>query len=500
MKIILKKPAKKIESIKKGKASPKGSAGKVRIAAKTIVKEKKKEAKEKARIKKTVERKAPQPKVQPVRIAVKNAAVKIPTSQAVEGKEGDVDVKKVEVRVIGIGGGGGNIVSELSQRLDGFSLKKIDFIAANTDMQALEAINKRAETFAFGKEFTRGLGTGRNFSMGEAAARKEEERIKELFLEKKDMFILVSSLGGGTGTGATPVFAKIASDTSAKTLGIFTLPFAFEGKEKLKTAQEALEKIQASMNAVLVIPNDKIFKITKEDTPFHSALSLLNKHIASSLEGLLKIIYLPGLINIDWADVKATLEGKGKSAYLNVAQLSGKDNLDEFSKNLLADPILDYNFSQAESILFNIESSKNISLEQMMAVSERIHSAAPQAKIIFGLSQSPAMKGAIKATILATGNSSTRSQRAAPQRSPSRKKNRKIPADAFGPKQKIGQPGTEGTGQVQADAGPEIKAQLRRNAIEVKKAEKEQTEREEEKEKIFEIPAFLRRGPKSDDR
>jgi len=476
MKIALKRSAKKTKSLGKENILPKKSSGKIKIAAKVVVRGGKKDPLI----------------VQTVPVAAKAAIKKLPAKSLIEEKENDLDIKKVEVRVIGIGGGGGNIVSELSQRLAGFSLKKIDFVAANTDIQALEAINKRAETFAFGKEFTRGLGTGRNYSIGEAAARKEEERIKGLFAGKKDLFILISSLGGGTGTGATPVFAKIASDANAKTLGIFTLPFAFEGKEKLKTAQEALEKIQSSMNAVLVLPNDKIFKITKEDTPFHSALSLLNRHIASSLEGLLKIIYLPGLINIDWADVKATLDGKGRSAYLNVAQFSGRDNLEEFSKDLLSDPILDYNFSQAENILFNIESSKNISLEQMMAVSEKIHLAAPQAKIIFGLSQSSAMKGIIKATILATGNPG-KGQRTVSQKSPPRKKVRK-PAGNPGLAPKDGQSGEIESGREQAGANSENRSQLRRNALEVKKAEKDQTEKEEEKEKIFEIPAFLRRG------
>jgi cell division protein FtsZ len=497
MKITPKRSAKKINNSEGKNVLPKRSSGKIKIFARAVVKSKKKEAEEPVKTKKIPLI------VQAVPISAKTAVNKLPpNSCSAEDKESDLDVKKVEVRVIGIGGGGGNIVSELSQRLDGFSLKKIDFIAANTDIQALEAINKRAETFAFGKDLTRGLGTGRNFSIGEAAAKKEEERIKGLFAGKKDLFILISSLGGGTGTGATPVFAKIASDVNAKTLGIFTLPFAFEGKEKLKTAQEALEKIQSSMNAVLVLPNDKIFKITKDDTPFHLALSLLNRHIANSLEGLLKIIYLPGLINIDWADVKATLDGKGRSAYLNVAQFSGKGNLEEFSKDLLMDPILDYNFSQAENILFNIESSKNISLEQMMAVSEKIHSAAPQAKIIFGLSQSPAMKGIIKATILATG-SAGKGQRAAPQRSLPRKKIRK-PAVRPSLAAKDGQSASVESGQEQ-EANSEIRSQLRRNALEVKKAEKEQSEKEEEKEKIFEIPAFLRRGgsnnqPKSDDK
>ncbi|MDD4624933.1 MAG: cell division protein FtsZ [Candidatus Paceibacterota bacterium] len=433
-----------------------------------------------------------------------------------------LEVKKVEVRVVGIGGGGGNIVSELSQRLAEFSSKKIDFVAANTDMQALKAVPKRVNSFAFGKEMTKGLGTGRNRFVGEAAAKKEEERIKNIFSPQKDLFILVSSLGGGTGTGATPVFAKIAHDLNSKTLGIFTLPFAFEGKDKLKSAREALEKIQSNLNAVLVLPNDKIFQLTKEETPFHTALSLLNRHIANSLEGLLRVIYIPGLINIDWADVKTILEGKSQTAYLNTAQVSAsipafskdsslkedksageksladskkeKRTLEDFAKALLISPILDYNFSQAENILFNIESSKNISLEQLMAISEKIHSTAPQAKIIFGLSQSPNLKDVIKATILATGSAEKKAKKAISGKKRTAKKinkknkiNKKESADAGDEKKEIN---TEEEDEKEI----ERKIKIRRNALEIKKAEREETEKEDEKDKIFEIPAFLRRG------
>lgn len=460
------------------------------------------------------------PKKQPIKKELlKQKKPVVPADVEAEEKfnAGPLEVKKVEVRIIGIGGGGGNIVSELSQRLAEFSAKKIDFVAANTDTQALKAMPKRVSSFSFGKELTKGLGTGRNRLIGEAAAKKEEEKIKNIFAVKKDLFILVSSLGGGTGSGAAPVFAKISNDLNAKTLGIFTLPFAFEGKDKLKSAQEALEKIQSNLNAVLVLPNDKIFRLTKEDTPFHAALSLLNKHIASSLEGLLRVIYVPGLINIDWADVKTTLEGKGKTAYLNASQVSAsvpafnknpipakpakteeqksftggkeeKKTLEDFAKALLISPILDYNFSQAENILFNIESSKNISLEQLMAISEKIHSTAPQAKIIFGLSQSPLLKDVIKATILATGSIEKKTKKIVSKKKVSseenKEKNKKEKAD----KEEKDMEEEKSEEEIQK------KIQMRRNALEIKRAEKEQSEKEEEKDKIFEIPAFLRRG------
>jgi len=382
----------------------------------------------------------------------------------------DASVKKVKIKVIGVGGGGGNIISELSKKLKDFSSNKVDFVAVNTDNQALGALNKKVKTFVFGQKLTFGLGTGRDVSVGEKAAKDDAEKIKNLFSDGKDLYIIVSSLGGGTGTGASPVFSKIASQMNLMTLGIFTLPFSFEGKKKMDTAWSAIEEMKSHLNAYMVLPNEKIFGLTKEEVSFTDSLNLLNNHLANSLEGLLRTIYSPGVINIDWADIRTILEGKKNLAYLNVAKVRGGQNLEELLKKLIKNPILDYDFEDANNIMFNIEGSKDLSLQSLSLISRKINEMSPGARIIFGLINNPKMKNEIKVTILSTGSSE--------RKEPKRKKKKEVK--------------------------PEVKKQekekeaekVRRTALEIKEAEKKEIEKEEEDEKIFEIPAFLRKEKK----
>jgi len=402
-------------------------------------------------------------------------------SENFENKE-----KSIGVRVIGIGGGGGNIVAELSQTLSIFPEKKVDFYAANTDVQALNLLPSKVKKIPLGDNLTQGLGTGRNPSLGEEAAKKSSEQIKKLFPPEKDFIIFISCLGGGTGSGATPVFTKIVRDLSPKvtTLGIFTLPFTFEGKEKRRLARESLLKMKDNLNAVIVIPNDKILKIIKPNTSFTTALSILNKKIAKNLEGLLRAIYLPGLINIDWADIRATLSGFGNIAYLNVAQSQSKENLDNFIKNLLFSPIYDYDFSGAENVLFNIESSKNITFDQLSTISQKINSLAPRAKIIFGLYQSQKLKDLVCSTILACGVQKEKKEIKI-KKNEEKKSERKVKKIINKKEEK------QKTGEEKPKEEPKI--EIRRNALEAKKVENEKQQEEDEKEKIFDIPAFLRK-------
>lgn len=383
-------------------------------------------------------------------------------------KNDDALIKKVRIKVIGVGGGGGNIVSELSKRLKDFSSQKIEFVAANTDSQALGVLNKNIKTFSFGQKLTRGLGAGRDFSVGEKAAKEDVEKIKNLFSDNKDLYIIVSSLGGGTGTGATPVFLKIAAQTNLMTLGIFTLPFSFEGKKKMDIALNSINEMKDSLNAYMILPNEKIFGLTKEEVSFTDSLNLLNNHLANCLEGLLRTIYLPGIINIDWADIKTIIEGKKNRAYLNVAKNKGEQNLEELIKKLIKNPILDYNFENADNVMFNVEGSKDMSLQSLSSISEKISEMSPNAKIIFGLTSNPKMKNEIKVTILSTGNF---------DRKDKLKKNKK---------QK----------KIENKTEEKEEEKIRRTAIEAKEVEKQEAEKQEEDEKIFEIPTFLRKQKK----
>lgn len=386
--------------------------------------------------------------------------------------------KKVRIKIVGIGGGGGNIIAELLKKLKDFSNQKVEFVAVNTDSQALKSLPKALKTFSFGQKTTKGLGTGRDVAIGEKAAKEDIEKIKGIFSDNKDLYIIISSLGGGTGTGATPIFTHIAEEMGLVTLGIFTLPFAFEGRKKMDASLKAIERMKDDVNAYMVLPNEKIFSLTKEEISFADSLNLLNDRLADSLEGLLRTIYAPGLINIDWADIKTILEDKKRLAYINFIKSKTTASVDDIAKELLRNPILDYYFEDADNVMFNIEGSKDLSLAMLSQISKKISELAPNAKIIFGLSQNAKSKSELKITILSTSSEERKKKHRAIMK---RKKYGRIMNKNMDAK----------IGQKKGEA-PEV----RRSALEIKEAEKKEQEKEEEEEKIFEIPAFLRKAKK----
>lgn len=318
-------------------------------------------------------------------------------------------VKRIKIRVLGIGGGGSNIVSEIASRIG--TSQKVSFLAANTDLQALKRSFRYVLRFQFGESFTHGLGTGMNQELAEQAAINEKERIKKLFTGY-DFCIIVSSLGGGVGSGATPVFAKIAKNSGPITLGIFTLPFKFEGEKKQEIARESLQKLKPYLNAISVLPNDRIFQTIssgnnqgiEKNTPLKEALSVINKELAESLQGLIETIYLPGLINIDFADLKTILQGYNKFSYLNTVEVQGANSATEAIKKVLNCPFYPYTIRGAKRILFNITGDKVLSLSDISQISKMIFELAnSEAKIIFGISQNKKYRDKIKIMLLATG-------------------------------------------------------------------------------------------------
>jgi len=307
-------------------------------------------------------------------------------------------VKKTKIRVIGIGGGGGNIVSEIAPRI-----KKATFVAANTHLRALKEVSRKVERFPFGQNLTQGLGTGMNPELGELAAQNEREKIKNLF-KNQDLVILIACLGGGTSSGATPIFAKIAKSVGGLSYGIFTLPFNFEGKKKMEMARISLEKLKPKLNALSIIPNERIFQTIDKATPLKDALSAINKALAESLEGLLEVIYRPGLINIDFADLKTILQGRGRLAYLNCAKVEKKAGVKRCIEKTINSPLYPYSIGGAKGVLYNIAGEKNLNLEEVSQISKTISELSnPKAKIIFGISQSKKYQDVIKTTLLATG-------------------------------------------------------------------------------------------------
>jgi len=305
-----------------------------------------------------------------------------------------------KIRVIGVGGGGGAIVSEIANRV-----KKADFYSANTDTRALMGLSGKVKKFQFGKTITNGLGTGMNIEAGERAALEEKDRIKKI-LEGKDLCILIACLGGGTSSGAGPIFAKISRELGNLTYGIFTLPFEFEGEKKMQSAIESLEKIRTGLNIYSVIPNEKIFEIVDKKTPLKEALSVINKKLAENLESLIETVYLPGLINIDFADLKTTFAGRANLCYLNSVEIKKeeKENKELMVKKLIYSPLYPYSLKGAKAVLYNIIGGKDIQLAEVTEISEIISQYVnKEAKIIFGVKQDQKYNNKIKITILAVG-------------------------------------------------------------------------------------------------
>lgn len=414
-------------------------------------------------------------------------------------------VHKTKVRVIGIGGGGGTIVSEIISRI-----KRADFIVANTDLKALRSV-KKAKKFQFGASITNGLGTGMNVEVGEEAALSEKERIQKLF-EGQDICIIVSTFGGGAGSGATPIFAKLSKNTGCLTYGIFTMPFEFEGAKKMEIARKTLEKTRPHLNAFSVIPNERIFRIIDKNTPLQEALSAINERLAQNLEGLIEMIYLPGLINIDFADLRTILSGRGKFAYLNALDITdlGKE---ESVKKMVSSPLYSYTIKGAKGIVYNIIGGKAIQLAEVSRISKIIsESVNKNAKIIFGINQSQKNSDKIRITLLATGCvakgiiQKPDVPRPAPVKLEKKEEKIKPPVKKMPKKRKIIIEKKEIINKPKPKPKPKIQqtpllvnpnqessdVKLRRNALQVRKAIEEQENELLEKEKIWETPAILR--------
>lgn len=308
-------------------------------------------------------------------------------------------VKKIKIRVIGIGGGAGNIVSEIAAKIS-----KASFVAANTDAKSLKSCSNKVAKFQFGQSLTQGLGTGMNVELGEAAAKEEKEKIKKL-CQNQDLCILIACLGGGTGTGAISTFAKISKDLGNLTYGIFTLPFKFEGEKKLELSVDWLKKAKNHLSTMTVIPNERVFQVIDKDTPLKEALSTINKFLCQSLSGLIETIYQPGLINIDFADFRTILQGRGRLAYLNAVEFPKKEEaVKDLTEKVISSPFYPYTIRGAKGVLFNIIGKKSLLLAEVGEISKTISgNVNSEAKIIFGVSQPQKPSKEIKTVLLATG-------------------------------------------------------------------------------------------------
>ncbi len=302
------------------------------------------------------------------------------------------------IKVIGVGGGGSNAVNRMIRaRVEG-----VEFIAANTDLQALK-LSHAPVKLQLGAKLTKGLGAGANPEIGRKAALEDTEKIIEA-LEGADMVFITTGLGGGTGSGAAPVVASLASELGALTVAVVTKPFAFEGKRRMLQAEQALSELVGSVDTVIVIPNERLMDTVERGTSFFEAFRIADDILRQAVQGISDIITVPGIINRDFADVKTIMQGQGY-AVMGTAVGSGANRAVDAANRAISSPLLEDNSIQgAQGILINVSGSSSLTLHEVHEASSVIQKAAHEnANIIFGAVQDDAMKEQVKITVIAAG-------------------------------------------------------------------------------------------------
>ncbi|KAF8399974.1 hypothetical protein HHK36_015846 [Tetracentron sinense] len=309
--------------------------------------------------------------------------------------------ESARIKVIGIGGGGNNAVN----RMIGSGLQGVEFYAINTDAQALlqSSANKRVQ---IGEQLTRGLGTGGNPELGEQAAEESKNVISEI-LVNSDLVFIAAGMGGGTGSGAAPVVAQLSKEAGYLTVGVVTYPFSFEGRRRAVQALEAIEKLQGSVDTLIVIPNDRLLDVAPAQTPLQEAFLLADDVLRQGVQGISDIITIPGLVNVDFADVKAIMTDSG-TAMLGVGVSTGKNRAEEAALQATSTPLIERSIERATGVVYNITGGKDLTLQEVNRVSQIVTSLAdPSANIIFGAVIDDRYSGGVHVTIIATGFSQT---------------------------------------------------------------------------------------------
>ncbi len=302
------------------------------------------------------------------------------------------------IKVIGVGGGGGNAVS----RMVAGNLSGIEFWMINTDAQALHQAAVNVKRLQIGQKLTRGLGAGGNPAIGQKAAEESREEIMAA-LDQSDLVFITAGMGGGTGTGAAPIVAEVAKELGALTVAIVTRPFTFEGKRRAAQAEEGISMLQSRVDTLIVIPNDRLLTTIGETTPVQEAFRVADDILRQGVQGISDIITIPGLVNVDFADVKAIMADAG-SALMGIGIASGKGRATEAANMAIASPLLESSIQGAKGVLFNITGGHDLSLHEVNAAAESIYQAVdPDANIIFGAVLDERMQGEVRITVIATG-------------------------------------------------------------------------------------------------
>jgi len=301
------------------------------------------------------------------------------------------------IKVIGVGGAGGAAINRMVEA----GVEGVEFIAINTDSQALH--HSKAHTkIHIGKDITRGLGSGADPSVGEKAAEESTEDIKKA-VEGADMVFVTIGAGGGTGSGAGHVVANIAHDEGALVVGFATKPFAFEGEKRRRNAELAIEKLRTSVDTLIIIPNDRLLQTIDRQTPLLEAFKVADDVLRQGVQGISDLITVHGLINLDFADVKAVMRNAG-SALMGIGRASGENRAVQAAQQAIESPLLEVSIDGARGILFNVIGGHDMSMHEINSAAEAITAAAdPDANIIFGATINPELEGEVIITVVATG-------------------------------------------------------------------------------------------------
>jgi cell division protein FtsZ len=326
---------------------------------------------------------------------------------------GDIVPSSVaRIKVIGVGGGGCNAVN----RMVDSGVSGVEFWSINTDAQALTSANT-PNRLQVGQKLTRGLGAGGNPAIGQKAAEESRDEILAA-LDGADLVFITAGMGGGTGTGAAPIVAEVAKEVGALTVGVTTRPFTFEGRRRTTQAEEGVNALQSRVDTLIMIPNDKLLTVISEQTPVQEAFRVADDILRQGVQGISDIITIPGLVNVDFADVRAVMADAG-SALMGIGVGSGKSRAREAAMTAISSPLLDSSIDGARGVVFNITGGSDLTLHEVNSAAELIYEAVdPNANIIFGAVIDDRLQGEVRITVIATGFTaeaqSTPSSRVAP--------------------------------------------------------------------------------------
>ncbi|MFD2704887.1 cell division protein FtsZ [Salibacterium lacus] len=335
--------------------------------------------------------------------------------------EFEMDMESLaQIKVIGVGGGGSNAVNRMIEN----GLQGVEFIAVNTDAQALQL--SHAETkLQLGGKLTRGLGAGANPEIGKKAAEESKEQIEEA-LTGADMVFITAGMGGGTGTGAAPVIAEVAGEVGALTVGVVTRPFMFEGKKRSTQASDGISELKENVDTLIVIPNDRLLEIVDKNTPMLEAFREADNVLRQGVQGISDLIAVPGLINLDFADVKTIMSEKG-SALMGIGIATGENRAAEAAKKSISSPLLETSVTGAQGVLMNITGGTNLSLFEVHEAAEIVSEASDyDVNMIFGSVINENLNDEIVVTVIATGFEDNNDQKQQTERKPAGQQRKEV--------------------------------------------------------------------------